>query len=155
MTVKKTGRLVASTGVALALGASLLAATPAVAAPDAQAPTVATAAAGIAATGTAEAAGPAYSDRNVSITTSVIQGDDIVVRGVVEYATQPTLVQAAAGSGYETVAPVAADGSFAISIPRHGHPEYGYVLQFGKPLGATAVFARMKALDTYWYADRA
>lgn len=150
MTVKKTGRLVASTGVALALGASLLAATPAVAAPDAQAPTVATAAARA-----AESAGPAYSDRNVSITTSVIQGDDIVVRGVVKYATQPTSVQAAAGSGYKTVAPVAADGSFAISIPRHGHAQYDYVLQFGKPLGATGVFARMKALDTYWYADRA
>jgi hypothetical protein len=150
MTVKKTGRLVASTGVALALGASLLAATPAVAAQPTHSPAAAAASAGA-----AEAAGPTYADRNVSITTSVIEGDDIVVRGSVTYRTQPTLVRAAAGSGFEAPVPVAADGSFEVRIPRHGLPEHGYVLEFGKPFGSTGVFARLKDLDTYWYADNA
>jgi len=148
MTVKKTGRLVASTGVALALGASLLAATPAVAAQQAQTPTAAVAA-------TAASSGPTYSDRNVSITTSVIEGDDIVVRGTVTYRTQPTLVRAAAGSGFETPVPVAADGAFEVRIPLHGQEQSGYVLEFGKSFGSTGAFVPVKALATYWYADNA
>lgn len=144
MTVKKTGRLVASTGVALALGASLLAAAPAHAAPLTQTPPAVAAA--------AESAGPVYKDQNVSITTSIIDGDEIVVRGVVTAANRPTAVRGAAGNGYEASSPVAADGSFAIRIPLHGHPQQDYVLQFGKAFAST--FAPMKKLDTYWHAER-
>ncbi|PZE80654.1 hypothetical protein [Curtobacterium sp. MCBD17_032] len=149
MTKPKTSRLIASTGVAVALGASLLAATPAGAAPLAHppAPPVATLA-----TEVSEASGPAYTSRNVTITTSVLDGDEIVVRGVVTYPVRPTTVRGAAGSGYETSAPVAEDGSFTIRIPLHDQPQQDYVLQFGKPFAST--FAPFRELDTYWYAER-
>ncbi|MFJ3030166.1 hypothetical protein ACIPEQ_15100 [Curtobacterium sp. NPDC087080] len=148
--MQKTARLAATTGVALALGASLLAATPAVAAPQqGTAPTVASASA------QAEATGPTITYRNVKITTSVIQGDEVLVRGVVTQKNKPNAVQAAAGKGYQTQAPVAANGSFEIRFPveRATTDAQDYGLRFGKVFFGS--FMPMADLWTPFYATRA
>ncbi len=147
--MQKTARLAATAGVALALGASLLAATPATAATAHEAaPTVAAAGA------QAEHTGPTIAYRNVTITTSVIQGDEVLVRGVVTQKNKPQAVQAAAGKGYQTQAPVAADGSFEIRFPTEGdRPSQDYALRFGKDFFGS--FMPMADLWTPFYATRA
>ncbi|WP_065963160.1 hypothetical protein [Curtobacterium sp. UCD-KPL2560] len=147
--MQKTARLAATTGVALALGASLLTAAPATAATQHDAPST-VASAGV--QSASEPTGPTFVDRHVSITTSIIQGDEVVVRGVVS-KYQPEFVEAAAGAGYQTQAPVAADGSFEIRFPDvGGFPTRDYGLRFSKHLGSTLV--RLSVLNTVAYAER-
>ena len=143
--MQKTTRIVAPLGIAFALVGTILAAVPANAATGAPGAAEASA--------VQEATGPQKTDYGVTVTTSIVQGDEIVVRGDVgQRAGVLRAVRGAAGNGYQTVAPIAADGTFELRMPSRGaYDTQDYGLQFGVNRGSTVSWKQ----DTFaWYAVR-
>ncbi|MDM7887480.1 hypothetical protein QUG98_03345 [Curtobacterium sp. RHCJP20] len=146
--MKKTTGIATAAGIALALGGTLLAAVPANAAtPTADAST--TASESIA------PVGPTTSWRGVSITKSVVEGDEIVVAGKLTGLPLVNGVRAAAGDGYKTIAAVDANGEFEIRIPSRGDFDVqDYSLQFGRKIANTVLPNAASVNNFGWYAVR-
>ncbi|UBQ02084.1 hypothetical protein [Curtobacterium sp. TXMA1] len=145
--IKKTTGIATAAGLALALGGTLFAAVPANAATPTVAPSTS-------ASESVAPVGPTTSWRGVSITKSVVEGDEIVVAGKVTGQTRVSGVRAAAGDGYKTIASVASNGEFEIRIPSRGDlDDQGYVLQFGQKVGST-VLPNPAIGQVYWHAVR-
>lgn len=146
--MKKTTGLIAASGAVLAIGATIFSAAPAIAAS-----TQPTSSAAVAADAT-DATGPQTSWNGVTITRSIVQGNEIVIEGSTKRTARVDGVRAAAGLGYQAAVPLAEDGSFEIRIRAYGDADtQGYGLQFGKGSGSDFT-PQLGSRPFQWYAER-